>query len=86
MRDVLASNASTDTLESMGGFHVICDTGCSKFATFDEADFVPGTFQKSQGPKQVISGIAGGLEIEGTGIIDYETMDDFGRVKHLRGE
>lgn len=85
IRETLKDNENHEALKEFGGFPAVIDTGCSKFATSEASDFVEGTYKKSTDPAHVIRGIAGGLPIEGEGQVDYEVLDDSGRIKHMRG-
>ena len=68
----LLGHAGPTTLES------ICDSGASVISTPQRADFV--TYNEC--PKQqVLTGIAGGLKIEGRGVIRYEMIDRTGGLR-----
>jgi Reverse transcriptase (RNA-dependent DNA polymerase) len=63
-------------------FSAIVDTGCSLSCTNNKGDFRPGTFAKLESPVS-LGGIAGDLLINFKGIVDWETLDDFGNVVTL---
>jgi hypothetical protein len=60
-------------------FSAIMDTGCSLSCTNSKDDFRPGTLTKLPSPIQ-LGGIAGDLDIEYQGMVDWETIDNFGNV------
>ncbi len=85
LRDLLQASAGlSDSLLSGDGFRGVIDTGCSKIATFDRADFVDGSFVASSGTS--MGGIASGLAILGEGTVRYECLDNLGRIRVFQGD
>ena len=60
-------------------FEAVLDSGASSFATFDETDMIKGTL-KYYDTDERMTGIAGGLQIQGEGVARYELLDPNGRV------
>jgi hypothetical protein len=63
-------------------FSAIVDTGCSLSCTNNKGDFRHGTLQQLDSPVS-LGGIAGDLLINLRGIVDWETLDDYGNVVSL---
>ena len=62
VRDLLQTSTNTEFLQSINGITGVVDSGASKFSTFDDSDFVEGTFVPAEG-ETIMKGIAGGLTI-----------------------
>jgi len=58
-------------------YESVLDTGASHISTPDRYDFIK--FKEAKAPKRM-DGIAGGLEIKGSGIARYELLDKDGKV------
>ena len=84
VREVLAAGLATNIPTEVGGVQGVVDSGANRLSTFDKKDIMPGTFKPSTGDR-IMQGIAGGLEIVGTGICRFEVLDTYGRVKVLEG-
>ena len=63
----------------------VIDTGATHIGTWEKEDFIPGTFELFQEPKQM-GGIAGTLDIKGKGIVRYEMVARNGKVKAVERE
>jgi hypothetical protein len=84
VRNVLDQTLDDDFLNTLQGFTGVVDSGATSFSTSEETDFKPGTFVKCE-TKQVMKGIAGGLEISGKGQVEYEVIDHHGVVQYIEG-
>lgn len=68
---------------STHAFSAVMDSGCSESCTPFLEDFIPGSMYKLDHPVN-LGGIAGNLPVTHAGIVNWETVDDFGQVMEFK--
>ena len=85
IRELIQGTMNEDSLTSINGITGVIDSGASAFSTFDENDFVEGTYEECKN-ETVMKGIAGGLPTLGKGLISYEVVDHHGVTQTIQGK
>ena len=85
MRNIIRDSQNTEFLSTLNAVSGVVDSGATTISTFDEADFVEGTYERSE-EGTVMKGIAGGLSIIGRGTVRFEVLDHHGVTQEITGQ